>query len=259
MREYGKPSRIKVDLTGLVFGRLIVIRLLGAYKHQLYWECLCECGRIVEKRTAPLRSGNTISCGCAKSDLMLSINSSRITHGMSNTRTYAAWSNMMRRVYDPSDTHYHRYGARGIVVEDRFHKFLEFVHYMGECPQGLTLERKNNDSGYITGNMVWATQYDQQRNKSTNIIVHLGDRKLIASDAAKELDMSVDKFLSRYHKGMPIDAIASVPHNTKAVVMFNGVATSLTHICTEHELPYQRIWARINRQGLTPEEAIRRG
>lgn len=165
----------------------------------------------------------------------------------------------MRRAYDPSDTHYKRYGGRGIVVEAKFHDFDVFLEYMGDCPDGLTLEREDNNVGYVTGNILWATQHAQRRNKSTNVIVDLNGRKLIATDAAKELGMSVGKFLSRYHKGMSLSEITCIPHNTKVPVMFNGKVTALAQVCKDCGLPYQRIWARVNRQGLTVEEAIRRG
>lgn len=36
--------------------------------NEAWWKCRCECGNIVSIRGADLRSGNTKSCGCVKSE-----------------------------------------------------------------------------------------------------------------------------------------------------------------------------------------------
>ncbi len=55
-----------VDLTGLRFGRLLVIKETDQDKHnrRVLWLCKCDCG--VEKKilTGALKSGHTKSCGC---------------------------------------------------------------------------------------------------------------------------------------------------------------------------------------------------
>lgn len=58
------------DLTGQRFGRLLVLRKLpGEYRTpqgipQVKYECLCDCGNIVEVYGGNLKKGNTLSCGC---------------------------------------------------------------------------------------------------------------------------------------------------------------------------------------------------
>ena len=54
------------DLTGLRFGRLLVVRRgLNRGRHVM-WECRCDCGGGIdcEVRSSSLVSGNTRSCGC---------------------------------------------------------------------------------------------------------------------------------------------------------------------------------------------------
>ena len=53
------------DLTGSVFGRLTVI----GYNGSGFRECLCSCGNTVSVRASLLKSGQTRSCGCLKSEL----------------------------------------------------------------------------------------------------------------------------------------------------------------------------------------------
>jgi hypothetical protein len=55
------------DLTGRVFGKLRVIRLLESNGRGAYWECQCACSSIVTRRASVLRSGVTSSCGCGRS------------------------------------------------------------------------------------------------------------------------------------------------------------------------------------------------
>lgn len=55
----------KSDLAGQRFGRLTAIRATGQRKHnRIVWECLCDCGNVVNVRSDNLVSGETKSCGC---------------------------------------------------------------------------------------------------------------------------------------------------------------------------------------------------
>ena len=58
----GKPYK---DLTGLRFGKLLVIELYGKNKYGQYlWKCLCDCGNITYVIASRLITGRTLSCGC---------------------------------------------------------------------------------------------------------------------------------------------------------------------------------------------------
>lgn len=64
-----------IDMTGMRFGRLTVIRRAGTYvfpsepKSTLAtWTCLCDCGKEVEVIGTNLRRGNTQSCGCWRAE-----------------------------------------------------------------------------------------------------------------------------------------------------------------------------------------------
>jgi hypothetical protein len=88
------------------------------------------------------------------------------SHGMSGTREYRCWKAMKTRCLNPVHQCYDRYGGRGITVCDRWlSSFESFIEDMGRCPEGLTLERDDNDKGYDPGNCRWATRRDQQRNR----------------------------------------------------------------------------------------------
>lgn len=52
-----------LDLTGMVFGELRVLKYAGARNNKATWECLCSCGITTIKRSKILRSGKELFCG----------------------------------------------------------------------------------------------------------------------------------------------------------------------------------------------------
>ena len=80
-------------------------------------------------------------------------------------RTQACWRNMLNRCSKPLCKAYKNYGARGITVCVRWLFLENFIADMGLKPEGLTLERSNNEKGYSKSNCRWATWVEQNRNK----------------------------------------------------------------------------------------------
>ena len=87
------------------------------------------------------------------------------THGMSRTREYASWNAMRHRCTSPNSPSWDRYGGRGIKVCQRWMDFERFVADMGPRPPGTSLERINVDGDYEPGNVVWATEREQNWNQ----------------------------------------------------------------------------------------------
>lgn len=54
------------DLTGRVFGRLLVVRQNGKLGTGIAWLCVCDCGKTTTVRSQCLTEGQTQSCGCFK-------------------------------------------------------------------------------------------------------------------------------------------------------------------------------------------------
>ncbi len=59
------------DLAGKRFGRLIAIEPTERRdsKGSVFWKCRCDCGNETEVDENSLTSGNTVSCGCRKSEV----------------------------------------------------------------------------------------------------------------------------------------------------------------------------------------------
>lgn len=100
-----------------------------------------------------------------------------ITHGHTigrrRSRTHRAWTNMKTRALNPASGKADSYIDRGIGLCTRWLVFENFLADMGECPAGLTLERKNNNRGYTPDNCEWATKKAQANNRrSSRLLTH---------------------------------------------------------------------------------------
>lgn len=72
---------------------------------------------------------------------------------------------MLNRCRNKADRSYHHYGGRGIRVCKRWEKFANFIADMGRRPDGLLLERIDNDGHYQPSNCKWATPLEQNHNR----------------------------------------------------------------------------------------------
>lgn len=74
----------------------------------------------------------------------------------------------MMRCYNPDDLGFPNYGARGIAVCPEWRDLAAFCAWMdanlGPCPEGMSLDRINNDGNYEPGNVKWSTQPEQIHN-----------------------------------------------------------------------------------------------
>jgi hypothetical protein len=96
----------------------------------------------------------------------------RTEHGHSKrgstSPTYQTWRNMRSRCENPNVPAYKNYGGRGIAVCERWKSFENFLADMGERPEGMTIERINNDGNYEPDNCRWSTYLQQGRNRRAN-------------------------------------------------------------------------------------------
>ena len=73
--ETAKKNHTMLDLEGKRFGRLVAVRATDKRnpKGSVIWECVCDCGTIVEVPSEGLTGGNNISCGCRRQEIKDSI------------------------------------------------------------------------------------------------------------------------------------------------------------------------------------------
>lgn len=83
---------------------------------------------------------------------------------------YPIFNEMHQRCYNKNHPKYHRYGGRGILVCERWHYFENFLEDVGKRPDGMTLDRKDNNGHYNPNNCKWSTQKEQANNRQNSYI-----------------------------------------------------------------------------------------
>ena len=164
--------------------------------------------------------------------------------------TYATWAGMVARCTNTNMPRFDDYGGRGITLCARWLYFENFLEDMGERPDGMTLERENNDKGYEPGNCRWATPQEQARNQRSNRqITALGKTQLLC-EWAEETGLDSGTIAARIdYYGWPPDQAVSrslVPpsESNARLVTFNGETCSISE------------WAR--RLGVTTRAMVKR-
>lgn len=165
------------DFTGQRVGGLTVISKSDTVKNRIYWKCVCSCeraGEVLVEASKLKRWLDTEAAVCCKKLRAKELKAD------ADKSTYAIWSSMRGRCYNPNNPEYPRYGARGIVVCDRWHYYENFVADMGLRPVGLSIERKNNDGNYEPNNCTWVTAKEQARNRRSNkFVTYRGETRIL--------------------------------------------------------------------------------
>lgn len=114
------------------------------------------------------------------------------TKGGGFTKEYTAWFSMKDRCYNKNSNNYHRYGARGVRVCNRWrNKYENFLKDMGRKPTpNHSLGRINNKKGYSPGNCRWETRQQQQNNIRTNRFVEYNGVEMTVANAARAVGFS---------------------------------------------------------------------
>lgn len=134
-------------------------------------------------------------------------------HGHYNSPTYISWKQMKARC-SGSKQYEERYGSRGIWICDRWAaSFQSFLDDMGERPDGMSIDRIDNDGGYEPGNCRWATRREQAVNRRSTVFVeHNGRRKCLA-DWARDIGVRPRVVWQRIRlQRWPVHLAVTTPH-----------------------------------------------
>lgn len=173
--------RIKKDLTGKRFGRLVVMCPLSIKGSDgAMWECKCDCGNTVKVSGHSLDVGWIKSCGCLKQE--------RSDNKVTGTRLYNIWVSMRDRCNNANNPAYKNYGGRGITICKEWDSYKTFETWAlnNGYEETLTIDRIDVNGIYCPQNCRWATRLVQARNKR-NTLVYLYKGEEITLPALSEI------------------------------------------------------------------------
>jgi hypothetical protein len=219
---YPERPKVKRDLTGIRFGRLIVINLLGKSQRsgKILWACLCDCGRVTFPETCRLTNGMSRSCGCLRVE---ACKKNFTTHGASVgkvfDREYITWNSMLQRCKSGNATNRHLYRDKGILVCDRWRYgedgkegYTCFLEDMGKKPTYKhSIDRIDSNKNYEPSNCRWATSKEQARNLPGVVKVLFRGQEIIARQLCDEYGANGSLVLSRLKNGWDIEEALFTP------------------------------------------------
>lgn len=198
------------DLSGHRFGRLVAMDYLGKRR----WRCKCDCGKAALVQSNNLRSGKQVSCGCLRTELL---RSRVLKHGHTSKREttpeYRAWQSMLKRCYSPNNTHYARYGGRGIEVAPEWRDdFPNFLRHVGPRPSAQhSLDRIDNDGDYKPGNVRWASKSLQAKNQSRNRMYEFRGHSYCLADLREISGLKLVTLQTRLRLGWDVERAVTQP------------------------------------------------
>ena len=192
------------------FGDWVVLDTrLSTNKKQRQCLCECKCGAQTAVNYYNLVYGVSKGCGCGRDMKTTSRNK---THGLSHTRAYKAWCSMWTRCTNRNVKCQSSYEVRS--PPSIWRQFDVFYAEMGECPEGLTLERKDNTKPYEPGNCIWATQAQQSLNRGNVIKVTIDGTPVSLKKACAILGFVYPTVVSRLKRNGG-DVEAAMNHTVK--------------------------------------------
>ena len=194
------------DRSGFRYGKLTVVRRAEAINHRGRLHCKCDCGSELIVLTGNLKLAQ--SCGCIQ-------RRDPNNPSPSSTNEYAIWHNMINRCHSPTSRGYNNYGARGIYVCAEWRTdFSKFLAHVGKRPSRRhSLDRINNELGYQSGNVRWATREQQNNNTRKNVYVDYRGQRVTFANAMKLAKSKVHRatIQERLDGGWPVERAFELP------------------------------------------------
>jgi len=160
LKALGVSKQKRHELVGKRFGKWTVIESNNLEESK----CLirCDCGSENLARPNDLLIGKSTKCNNCR---LIELKKSRIKHHMSNTKEYKTWRSMKERCFNRKNKDFKHYGERGIGVVAKWLVFENFFADMGIKPEGMQLDRIDNNGNYTPYNCRWVTPKENCNNR----------------------------------------------------------------------------------------------
>lgn len=201
------------DWSGRKFGMWTVLFLDSRTPRGVkMWMCECECGKRKPVSATSLPSGSSRSCGCDRDRKTIERS---YKHGGAMrgdmSPEYKAWRDMMKRCFQKNFHHYPAYGGRGITVCERWREASNFIADIPKKPVGkFSLDRIDFNGNYEPGNVRWATDHEQSRNKRSNRMLTFDGVTLCLKDMAERFGFREHVVRKRLNRGWSVESALTI-------------------------------------------------
>lgn len=144
-----------------------------------------------------------------------------LVHGESGlgkwTPEYRAWANMLARCYNRKSVRFKDWGGRGISVSETWrHDFRAFLRDVGRKPSpSHSLDRfPDADGNYEPGNVRWATIDQQNRNKTSSVLLTFSGQTMTLVEWSEKTGINYKALHQRIRTGWPAERALSTPIDT---------------------------------------------
>lgn len=210
-------TRQYIHLEGQRFGKLLVIKEAGRNaKHEMYWECKCDCGNTYKADGSRLRSGETTDCGCAWKNKDKTGNGK---HNLCNTRFWTILHGMRCRCYNYKSPSYKDYGGRGITIcddwQDKEHGLENFRDWAitNGYDESKSIDRIDVNGNYEPSNCRWSTPKQQSSNRRNNVLIDYNGEQVVLQSLADKFGIRGQTIMARLKKGMNIEEALNYSKN----------------------------------------------
>ena len=229
--------------------------------------CVCKCGKKKNKNIYEILRGHSISCrSCSAKKRKTTY--SDIRNEKEYKRLKNIFSHMKQRCYNKNNPKYKTYGGNGIYICEEwmdsktgFRSFFDWSLKKG-YKQNLTIDRIDYTREYSPSNCRWATQSEQQNNKSSNIWITYKGTRMTLMQFSKKYNIPYETLSQRINKyGITdpqklVKRKLKIRRNHKYFATINGKTLSIQEWCEKFGLNKQSIYSRVKKYGYSSENAI---
>jgi len=134
---------------------------------QVELQCLhCSSNFIVDLGNAKRIQQKTCSASCSRRY------TEHFDGGNENHPLYPRWLSMKQRILNPNCNNFKNYGGRNLIIDDIFLEFIPYAEYImqlenynSETVSQISIDRIDNNKGYIIGNLRITNQSVQNANQ----------------------------------------------------------------------------------------------
>lgn len=140
----------------------------------------------------------------------------RNTKELNQHPAFNAWRGARQRCHNPRNSDYSRYGGRGIALAPEWvydpYSFCAWCdNNLPPKPPGYTLDRIDNDQGYIPGNLRWSDMMQQGNNRSDNRFLEFQGERLSISEWGRKLNIKSMTLYNRLELGWTVERALTEP------------------------------------------------